>query len=111
MTDKLTALRDLRDTVAAGQMVQEIDAIAIWPENGIWIDVCNASQGSFNAALAAHDAVLPGWQWVLFKENGAKFFAEVSDGDWHGEECQADDPARAWLLAIIDALIAQEEQP
>jgi hypothetical protein len=69
--------------------------------------------GSLDAAKALHEVLLPGWApsvgqnvhhgyWfahVMRSENGA-----VS----HDYSAQSDNPARAWLLAIIRALIAQE---
>lgn len=65
-----------------------------------------AFHGSLDAAKALHDAVLPGWGWrvgignVLLYRLGGEGRHEQSTG-FHS-------PARAWLIAIIQALIAME---
>jgi hypothetical protein len=84
-----------------------------------------AFDGSLDAAHALHNAVLPGWKWLVRK---------ADDGDVRigncGPECKgfanvwpqenpnlggdnypvfSYTPAHAWLLAILNALIAQEE--
>ena len=99
----------LRDTVKAGGVIQAIDARALWPGIGVWGEVCRASQGSLDAAKAMHEAVLPGWfpgmsqniESVLWRA-----WVQTGGGPYHAR-CDKD-PARAWLLAILEALIAQE---
>ena len=99
------ALIALRDAVREGNVVTAIDARNLWPEIGIWLECCKASQGSLDAAKALHEAVLPGWEWNLGPSN-----AKVNPYNgsplksWSG---RADNPARAWLLAILEALIAE----
>jgi hypothetical protein len=73
-------------------------------------------KGSLDAAKALHEAVLPneGWgiDWVTKYPNlmsgGHAYRAVVGWGTLR--KGFADTPARAWLLAILSALIAQEEQ-
>lgn len=76
----------------------------------------SAYYGSLDAAKALHDVVLPGWHWAIEDDEQAEVFmspTEMQDGifavgpsagsEWVG------DPARAWLLAILSALIAIDE--
>ena len=69
--------------------------------------VLGAYVGSLDAAKALHEAVLPGWSASI----GTDGFAKVAVGGrivtvmhtaWIDRK-----PARAWLIAIIRALIAQ----
>ena len=61
---------------------------------------------AMGAAKALHEAVLPGWEWRLGPSN-AKIYPYYGSPvkSWDG---MADNPARAWLLAILRALYAQE---
>ena len=80
----------------------------------------DAFHGSLDAAKALHDAVLPNCAFdVSHWPNGTSGVLisgthEGQDGQrWHGgDDIKANgtdkDPARAWLIAIIQALIAQE---
>ena len=80
--------------------------------------VAKAFNGSLDAARALHDALLPGWDWVVAScdENGrghplAIVIPDASaDNDDHTVSVQSDNPARAWLLAILEALIAQNDE-
>lgn len=64
-----------------------------------------AHEGSLDAAKALHDALLPGWRFEVRVSNAEvwssyklAFSAEVIDN-----------PARAWLLAILKAYQAQQD--
>jgi len=65
-------------------------------------------QHSLDAAKALHEAVLPGWEWHLGPSK-AKIYPYNGSPlkSWSG---MADNPARAWLLAILEALIARETE-
>ena len=66
-----------------------------------------AFEGSLDAAKALHEALLPGWDWVIGRTNdGLTVHANV------GNEAEAFDdcPARAWLLAILRALHSMEPE-
>jgi len=53
--------------------------------------------------------VLPGWDWYIDRDAEASVYPDTNDhGPYDGI---ADNPARAWLLAILEALIAQENTP
>jgi hypothetical protein len=68
-----------------------------------------AALGWIDAARALHGEVLPGYSWQLFEEDSGEFSSLVSkradprvyEEEWH------DTPARAWLIAILKALIAE----
>ena len=69
----------------------------------------DAFNGSLDAAKALHEAVLPGWEasagsWgaYVWPKDADSFFEYGSDGEGISY-------SRAWLLAIIRALIAKEE--
>ena len=113
MTDRKAALQALLDAVETGEVVQALDAVAIWPTDALsmavpWLDACKASQGSLDAAMALHEAVLPGWEWRL-RNNRAWVWAGITC--FGGDETEDTDmkglPARAWLAAILKALIAE----
>ena len=77
----------------------------------------DAFYGSLDAAKALHEAVLPGWAPSLGQNVHHKhWFATVmraENGTIVNDESSghATCPARAWLLAILEALIAQEQEP
>lgn len=109
---KLDALKELLAKVYAGDRpAREPDDIE---------DACpvparlmlSAFDGSLDAALALHEAVLPGWEWGVTcnkEQSGgpAAFVAEWGDYQ-NGFEATNDTPARAWLIVILKALIAME---
>ncbi len=84
----------------------------------------SAYNGSLDAAKALHGAVLPGWSWsarnsgwasiwspsyeTLTWEAGDKVTTDVLSGQRLVGDAPAN-PARAWLIAILKALIAMEE--
>ena len=120
MTRELTrrqALIELRDKVKAGTARMpdatrcygckdgRIDKTWGWKDN----NVMGAYNGFLDAAKALHEAVLPGWVWLIdCDEAEVKPSWETTDG--YDAEIEGR-PARAWLLAILEALIAQEGQP
>jgi hypothetical protein len=70
----------------------------------------NAHLGSLDAAKALHEAVLPGWTFVI----GPAAVHLWRNEDYGDPFCapyegKSDNPARAWLLAILRALHAQEQ--
>ena len=108
MTDKTQALRDLLVKVEAGEAgwnrLATIAEDALPPREAAL--AATAYRGSLDAAKALHEAVLPGWVGS-FASDG---FARVAKG---GRvltlmECARIEgqPARAWLIAILRALIA-----
>ena len=108
------ALKALLAQAEAGTVLRSADAFdafqMVLGGRDIWLHACKASQGSLDAAKAMHDAALPGWRalisahlaWVDIWDptNTATINTPIRAG--------ATDPARAWLMAILRALIAQE---
>jgi hypothetical protein len=67
-----------------------------------------AFHGSLDAAKALHEAVLPvESKWQLTWADGSYDFAVSHSGMVYGTYI-TDNPARAWLIAILKALIACE---
>ncbi len=105
------ALEALRDKVKAGAWDTK-SALKALPESHVsngndWVDPigwasCAFHNGSLDAAKALHDAVLPGPLWLTFCGDGATI--GVNGEEYTGK---ADNPARAWLLAILSALISE----
>ena len=122
----MTALQELLAKVDAGT-VSHVGKKAKWPDfdfegkgygykvNENMARACvsenmaRAYNGSLDAAKALHEAVLHEWEWQIGSEDA---YLETGDPgkEWTFRTASADniDPARAWLIAIIKALIAQE---
>ena len=72
-------------------------------------------EGSLDAAKALHEAVLPGWvaRPQIGGEGAGVSVWHCTIEDWDGgDEISANnqpDPARAWLIAIIRAMLAEGE--
>ena len=116
----------LRDKVAAGkaERFDPLFEIALYPlKNDMKIvylaNDANLAQdrteGSIDAAVAFLEAVLPGWHYGISSisptDNG-KCFCGVSENPFVSRkifEAEADTPARALLLATLDALIERAE--
>ena len=67
-----------------------------------------ALMGSLNAARDLHDAVLPGWH-INLTLDFCSVFPDGNDGEQLAHTGHfKNSPARAWLIAILKALIADE---
>ena len=113
------ALIELRDKVKAG--IDPNESAAAMPCQRTTDLTYLAFRGSLDAAKALHEAVLPGWaisRLTDWPSVGASCEIwgthEGKDGErWHHHtdgraRADAHTLARAWLLAILEALIAQE---
>ena len=104
----MSALKELREKVAAGEFPADLSNRDLGWDVAILVPY-EAFSGSLDAAKALHEAVLPGWEWRL-RDNRAWVWTGVLV--YGGEEVETAEfcglPARAWLLAILDALIAKE---
>jgi len=106
MTDPQTAaLQALLERVEAGTLRQftNLDG-AVGHGNGI--QARRAYHGSLDAAKALHEAVLPDRAWGITCGGEYGAVATISDLDNGPHRCPAATPARAWLIAILRALIA-----
>lgn len=116
-----TALDKLIEAVEAGSLIQptrphqaEDDCSDDWlshpllnlvPAGVLHIhqmgEMVRAYHGSLDAALALHEALLPGWEWGRAPGVGRAFWVRGKDGFiWSNDYMP---PARAWLLAILRA--------
>jgi hypothetical protein len=82
-----------------------------------WANIIHANRGSLDAAKALHDAVLPMWDATILVGQGGnpsraivRPYTPQSGNPSSVTEWNAD-PARAWLLAQLRALHAQEPEP
>jgi len=108
MMGRKQALIDLRDKVNAGECYPK-DILSVFPhyvgDCGQWAHDAYF-HGSLDAAKALHKAVLPGWEADISLMSGEVLVYEVVRVD--GFLASGESPARAWLLAILEAVIAQE---
>lgn len=109
---KLEAMKALAKKVEVGEDLSgNVDFwvalnIAFERRGALASEAAKAYHGSLDAAKALHEAVLPGWGWTF--PHSEKCTLVHSDFlEQHGHH--HNNPARAWLLAILKALIAQEE--
>lgn len=108
MTTRKEALIALRDKVRDGEHwhFDETPVPDGFPE--CWIDAYN---GSLDAALALHEAVLPWWGFEICEYSASVSNRQTDDWLAHCKcfDANNNNPARALLLAILEALIAEEE--
>lgn len=96
----MTDLDKLIEAVEAGQLTRAPHQPGIDE-----LSLIQAFNGSLDAALALHEALLPGWDALIDLEadvsvsNGAKSLGEYRDYFGKAERS----PARGWLLAILRA--------
>ena len=68
-------------------------------------EVPHAFYGSLGAAKALHEALLPGWVWKLESYDGFSlaWVGPPSEMLLREHETDINNPARAWLIAILKA--------
>ena len=127
MDDKLNALDKLIEAVEAGTLKGTYDDLisfdrlcdAAIPQDtrGLNVHAFEAYEGSLDAALALHEALLPGWalerltKWPGTNGQCTAYLwgTHEDDGErWHNAkdgrvDANGPTPARAWLLAILRA--------
>ena len=108
----------LRDAVRCGEWLYGANTAARsvfpWDERAasdLGLIAVEAFNGSLDAAMALHEALLHEATWAILSwskryEGESKAEITTNSGTWSET---ADSPARAWLGAILDALIAQED--
>jgi|GEM_PF-1199103 len=105
--DRITALREFEASIVDGNWPWHISPANTGISGENVREMYHAHSGSLDAAKALHDAVLPGWEWRLRDDGQAWVWRTAAD--LHAAYDETETPARAWLLAIIRALIWQEE--
>lgn len=93
----MTYLDKLIEAVKAGEFL--LDAIPARYETTAY----QAFSGSLDAAKALHDALLPGWGYRVSPCYAAVMHPSVTGNDVTKDAVVNDNPARAWLLAILKA--------
>jgi hypothetical protein len=108
MMTRREALIELRDKVRAGTWRDMTPAYIAFKGDGP-TDCRYAYNGSLDAAKALHEAVLPGWGVQSFNLSGEVVLRRIKPlGTAYGDAMRSGEVSRAWLLAILEALIAQE---
>lgn len=107
----MTDLEQLIAAVEAGTFAQTDFSFGGWHPNVSYDDARGAFTGSLDAAKRLHDALLPGWAWMMGDKGTVtvippeRLFAEKGI---IGPTCRIEvNPARAWLLAILRAVQAK----
>lgn len=113
----MTNLDKLIEAVEAGvDWISALSANALAPQQAV--DACRAyghegqpgTAGSLDAAKRLHEALLPGWGWVLDEAVDGRDAHVYAPTGAHKSSGTADHIARSWLLAILRALKAQGER-
>lgn len=105
MDDKLNALDKLIEAVelpcVSLKASYMLDALPVSARTHCW----RAHAGSLDAALALHEALLPGWGWKTQKLLCNDYYTAEVWGEYaYSEESgTSTTPARAWLQAILRA--------
>lgn len=112
------ALKDLLEKVEAGAFPADMSARDLGLKDVVEATgvpvirmMFKAFSGSLDAAKALHEAALLGWHFNVSNEaSGDGYVAEVfSRNDEAISHGHSETPARAWLIAILKALIAEQE--
>ncbi|MDE4274749.1 hypothetical protein PXK58_08940 [Phaeobacter gallaeciensis] len=106
---RLEALKELAKKVEAGEFPASVADSAFDSGPDVTHHLAKAQTaffGSLDAAKALHEAVLPGWDWRV--QDMGRPAAVLAKGE-NVIECRGNTPASAWLSAILQTLIAQEE--
>jgi hypothetical protein len=113
MTDRKEALTELLAKVKAGHGNDPSDYLCLMIVNDS-IAARNAYNGDLNAAKSLHEAVLPDWRvthaFGIVSGEVAKFNLTHNEKPSTYVSAKSDTPARAWLIAILTALIEEEPQ-
>ena len=109
---RLEELKDLRAKVQAGAWdfsptasARVVFTYKSASADDLGLTARAAFEGSLDAAKALHDAVLPGWSWNLASDASAGVWGPMATCVGYSST-----PARAWLIAILESLIAQEKE-
>ena len=106
-TPNTAALQALLMKVEAGERGSGLNTVSVFGDTQTAMDAVDAFDGSLDAAKALHDTLLPGWDLSICTYEDDLFEVSVS----RPTAVQTYDGlseviARAWLIAILRALIA-----
>ena len=106
MDNRKQAMTELLAKVEAGKATM-VDIHAVLQRDGL--NATSAYNGSLDAAKALHDAVLGvGWNYSIHNNTAyVMTWAHTVEGKVFS--AANSNPARAWLIAIIKALIAEAD--
>ena len=98
------------NTAALQALLERVEAGDWWANlprpDILHTDLCwKAFNGSLDAAKALHDAVLPGWIYLIGSQIAGVSMSDHEDPRWWNMMHDGN-PARGWLIAIIRALAA-----
>ena len=107
MTDQHQAIAALIEAIKAGDgiSIDDVGTVDAFDAKQILIAL-NAYNGSLDAALSLHKALLPGCGWGITSGNEYGAMCSISTG-LPCVPCHGVTPARAWLLAILRAYASQ----
>jgi hypothetical protein len=113
MTEKAEALRALLDAVEVGETPSRDDWSAVFDNTttlDMLVGVPSDEWWAIGCAHALHKALLPGRQYGLMDYDGGVIRARVGPGESPNGTGKSEKAARAWLIAILRALVAEEEE-
>lgn len=107
----MTQLEELLERVEAGDappFVNAIEKYAFWQalETSGGRSPSEAYYGSLDAAKSLHEALLPEY-WFTIYGSAATVEAKADTAEYDGKA--KGNPARAWLIAILKALISEQQ--
>lgn len=105
-------LIELRDKVKAGEDFKMGEIPDSLQSDDWGMTFAAAYNGSLDASRALHDAVLPGYGWAV-TDRSARIWV-INSGFSVAATAPVpvtyNNPARAWLIAILEALISEDGQ-
>lgn len=116
MIDRKQELQSLLDKVEAGERGDGLNTSSVFSSPSD-MNAVDAFDGSLDAAKALHEAVLPdGEGWEVYRTGkypgmipGSSPYAYAARVGYGAMSSgNNDNPARAWLIAILRALMKQE---
>lgn len=105
----------LIEAVERGDTLTRHDFHCMTGSYDLSVSAVQAHAGSLDAAKALHDALLPGWTACVGQNahhgDWNAFVRLAEDGTITKEHCCGtdDNPARAWLLAVLRAKLAEAD--